>query len=105
MLYNGSVPYEKLDRRIFRLIWEHKKVMLTRILLIEQELKLDGSIGKEYETVVREADTCRMLYASHHMKRRDSVLPIIKKKLLTLKSLEQDLLEKLLTKAKGANTP
>ena len=105
MLYNGSIPYEKLDRRIFRVIWEHKKAMLKRILLIEQELVLDDSTSKSYETVVREADTCRMLYASHRIKRRDSVLPIIQKKLLTLKSLEQDLLEKLLTKAKGEETP
>ena len=27
-LYKGSVPYERMDRRIFRVIWEHKKAML-----------------------------------------------------------------------------
>ena len=34
----------------------------------------------------------RMLYASHHMKRRDSVLPIIKKKLFNLAKKEKELL-------------
>ena len=105
MLYNGTYPYEKKDRRVFRLIWEQKKVLIQTIRLIESNLELDNSISKAYETVVREADTCRMLYASHCIKRRDSVLPIIQKKLLTLKALEQDLLEKLITKAKGEKTP
>ena len=39
-----------------------------------------------------------MLYASHHMKRRDSVLPIIKKKLLNLMNNERELLTLLIEK-------
>ena len=27
-LESGEIPYERMDRRVFRLIWEHKKVML-----------------------------------------------------------------------------
>lgn len=102
-LYDSSIPYEKMDSRIFRLIWEHKKVMLQRIQLIEAELSLGEEIGNKYKTVVREADNIRMLYAAHHMKRRDSVLPMIQKKLLSLKALEQTLLETLLQKSKGEN--
>lgn len=100
-LYDGSIPYERMDRRVFRLIWEHKKVMLERIKLIENVLSLDNSISESYKTVVREADNCRMLYAAHHIKQRNTVLPIIQKKLLALKSLELELLEELLKKAKG----
>lgn len=100
-LCDGSIPYERMDRRVFRMIWEHKKAMLERIQLIERALQLGSSISNEYVTVVREADTCRMLYAAHHMKRRDTVLPIIQKKLMDLKACEQELLESLLTKAKG----
>ena len=101
MLYDGSIPYEKLDRRIFRLIWEHKKVMLERIERIENALSVEPSISQAYREVIREADTCRMLYAAHHIKRRDSSLPIIQKKLLALKAREQTLLEELLLKTKG----
>lgn len=101
MLYDGSIPYEKMDRRIFRVIWEHKKVMHQRIKLIEAELFLDNTISNAYQKVVHEADNCRMLYASHHMKRRDSVLPIIQKKLIFMKELEEKLLKELLQHLKG----
>ena len=62
---------------LFRLIWEHKKVMLERIQRIELELHNDSTVSSNYVSLVNEANTIRMLYASHHMKRRDSVLPII----------------------------
>ena len=101
-LYDGSIPHDRMDRRIFRIIWEQKKVMLERIALIEDALSIDHSISKRYQEVVRDADNCRMLYASHHMKQRNSVLPIIQKKLLALKNKEQALLTELLEKSKEA---
>lgn len=101
-LYDGSIPYEKMDRRVCRLIWEHKKVMLERITLIEKELRMDSNISSAYKTVIEDANNIRMLYASHHMKRRDSVLPIIKKKLLGIKEREQQLLQHLLQNTKGS---
>lgn len=97
-LCSGDIPYERMDRRVFRLIWEHKKAMLERILLIEHHLKMDNEISEKYKPLVAEADTMRMLYASHHMKRRDSVLPIIQKKLLRLMKREQELLTALVEK-------
>ena len=100
-LYDGCIPYEKMDRRVFRMIWEHKKVMLERIKLIEDALSLDHYLSDAYKSVVREADNCRMLYAAHHMKQRDSVLPMIKKKLLSLKEKEKEILENLLEATKG----
>lgn len=100
-LIDESIPYEKMDRRIFRLIWEHKKVMLERIKLIEDALSLDHFLSDAYTSVVREADNCRMLYAAHHMKQRNSVLPTIQKKLLSLKLKEKGILEKLIEATKG----
>ena len=94
-LETGEIPYERMDRRVFRLIWEHKKAMLERIVLVEKSLVMDTAISEKYKLLVAEANTMRMLYASHHMKRRDSVLPIIKKKLLTLMIDEQVLLTEL----------
>ena len=86
------------------MIWEHKKTMLQRIKLIEISLSFDNSISEAYKEVVRESDNCRMLYASHHFRQRNSILPIIQKKLLTLKSQEKKLLEELLEKSKGSKT-
>lgn len=94
-LYREDIPYERLDRRVFRLIWEHKKVMLERILQIERVLELGNDFSKKYKPIVDEADTMRMLYAAHHMKRRDSLLPIIAKKLLKLSNKERELLTAL----------
>lgn len=104
LLYEGSIPHSKMDRRVFRLIWEHKKVMLQRIVRIEETLSLDSAISKAYNAVVRDADHCRMLYAAHHMKQRNEILPIIRKKLLALKSKEQDLLHALLEKSEGGHS-
>ena len=87
-----------MDRRVFRLIWEHKKAMLERIILIEKELSWSDEISKKYEPLVKEADTMRMLYASYHMKRRDSLLKVIKNKLLSLKNTEEILLMELIIK-------
>lgn len=98
-LHKGDIPYERMDRRVFRMLWEHKKVMLERIEKIEEILRLDNEISEEYRVLVSEADMMRMLYASHHMKRRDSVLPIIKKKVLSLMKNERELLSSLVEKA------
>ena len=83
------------------MIWEHKKAMLERIECIEKALELKPDISEKYAPLVAEADTMRMLYASHRMRRRDSLLPIIQNKLLALKEKEQHLLEELLEKTGG----
>lgn len=91
-LYNGDIPYERMDRRVFRLIWEHKKVMLERIEMMEKMLHLSSEFSKKYQILVSDADAMRALYASHSIKRRDSLLLIIKKKLLNLMNKEKELL-------------
>lgn len=98
-LFDGSVPYERTDHRVFRVIWEHKKAMLQRFVRIETAMLLGHAVSEAYRTVVREADHCRMLYAAHQMKRRNDLLPVIGQKLLDLKAREQRLSEELLRKA------
>lgn len=98
-LYDGSIPYSKMDRRIFRLIWEHKNVMLERIEMIEKELQIDNLISSEYSKIVSDANMIRMLYASHHIKRRDGILPTIREKLYTIMDTERKLLNDLILKS------
>lgn len=81
-LFDGSIPYERMDRRVFRMLWEHKKVMLERLTAAEHALGLRPAVSTKYSEIVREANAMRMLYASHHMRRRDCVLPGLQKKLL-----------------------
>ena len=103
MLFQSKIPYERMDRRIFSLIWEQKKVLHETIQRIEKVLLLDSDISGKYKSIVNEADVLRMLYASHRMKRRDSVLPIIQKKLLQIKEKEEELLIQLLKKVEMEN--
>lgn len=100
-LIDGSVPYERMDYRVFRMIWEQKKLMLERLIKFEEFLNWGNEASEKYKKVVNDADSIRMLYASHHMKRRDSLLPVIKKKLMILKDEEYEILEKCVGKAKG----
>ena len=99
-LKDESIPYERMDYRIFRLIWEHKKVMLERIEKIEEALELGNQVSEKYKKVVAEADMIRMLYASHHIKRRDSVLPTIIKINRDIKETEESLLKELISRTK-----
>lgn len=95
-LFRGEILYKFADWRILRLVWEHKKVMLERITKVEQLLSLDNSLSEQYKTIVKEADDIRMLYASYCMKRRDSMLLNISKKLLTIETREREILTQLL---------
>lgn len=97
-LYRGDIPYERMDRRVFRVIWEQKAVMLERIIKIEQVMGFDNKISTMYAPLVKDADLLRMLYASHHMKRRDSLLPVISKKLIELDTKERVVLTELIEK-------
>lgn len=94
---NGSIPYEKIDKRVFRVIWEHKKLMKLRIETCFELLGITSDLAERYDTVVKAADFMRMLYASHIKKRRDSVLPTIKEKLLWINEEEKVLLNEFLS--------
>jgi len=99
MLYDGVIPYTRMDWRVLRMIWDHKKVMLERIQLIEEKLQMDSSISTQYRSLVEKANHARMLYASHHMKRRDELLPIIEKNMFESKDEEEKLLNELISKS------
>ena len=102
-LMDGSIPYERMDSRIFRLIWEYEKLMLERIKTLEDMFDFSGMFSEDYKKIVKYADDIRMLYASYHMRRRDSILPKIKKNLenlykeerVTLKAFNYKLGDKL----------
>lgn len=100
-LLDGSIPYERKDRRIFRLIWEHKKVMLERIQCIEKKLEIGSDISEEYSPLIYEAETIRMIYASYVQKRRDTLLPTIQEKLISLKNQEERILSELIIKTEN----
>lgn len=91
-LCDGSIPYDRKDSRILRLLWEHKKVMLERIQKAEKVLMLGSEYSRGYKKIVSDSNALRMLYASHCIKRRDSVLPVVQKGLMRLKWDEEKVL-------------
>ena len=101
MLIDGTIPYHRMDRRIMRMIWEQKRVMLERLEKLEEFFGLGTKVSDQYKHVVENANSTRMLYASHHLRRRDSVLPIIKKKIINIQEAETKLLENILKQTEG----
>jgi hypothetical protein len=97
-LYDGTIPYEKMDWREIRPIWEHTKCMLDRICAVENENSWDSSFSEEYKPIVEIANHARMMYALHHKKRRDSILPKISAQILEIKEKECDILKRFIEK-------
>ena len=100
-LYDSSIPYERMDRRVFRMIWEHKKVMHERILAIENALDMDSSCSEDYAAVVKSADKMRIIYAAYNKKRKDFTPVVLQNEIKDLKKQEQEILKELIHKTKG----
>lgn len=104
-LADGSIPYERRDRRIFRLIWEHKKCMLGRIRAVEEQCKWDASLSADYNEVVALADKIRFIYSKFVIKYSSKDLENIQVCLMKMKKRESWLLDmfadKLLTELNG----
>lgn len=97
MILEEKIPYEKIDNRIFRMIFEHKKAMLERISLTEKILSTKNNhISERYQNIVSSANSLRLLYASYRIKRKDSVLLSLREKLLKIKEEETKILTEFL---------
>lgn len=97
-LLDNSIPYENIDWRPMRTVWEFRVCMLRRIQAIEKELKLDSTLSSQYEPILEETNRLRMLYAVYTKKRKDSLLLSVKNGLLSLKDQEKTILENLIAK-------
>ena len=93
MLYDGRIPHDKMDWRIFRLLWEHKKVMLERITQVESSLGMKSTFSEEYKSIVEISNHLRMLYASYYYKERPELLLTIKKQLKYVLNKESEILQ------------
>lgn len=92
MLLDGSIPYDRKDRRIIRMIWEHKKCMLKRIEAIEKQFSWDKSISSQYDEVVVLLDKARFIYTKFSMKFSGKHLEDVQRILIRVKDLETAIL-------------
>lgn len=96
-LMDKEIPYERMDRRIMRILWEQKRCMADRITFVEKYFELDSSMSEEYAPVVKSAELCRMLYESYRQKERNSLLVTIQEELKKMKKVEEALLPRLIS--------
>ena len=101
-LRNGSIPLGCLDRRPFRLIWEHKRCMLDRILAVEQALGLDDAVSRAYAPLAKEANRMHFIYAKYNQKPQAELLSLLQRKLAGLKEKERYLLTELVERMSAA---
>ena len=90
--------FENIDKRIFRLIWEHKKVMAERMEKVEQQMNLSSDFSDKYKKIVAEANKARMIYATYLQNNKDTLLPLIKEKIIHIKKSENKILKKFVSK-------
>lgn len=90
-LKDGSVPYEKMDWRALRPIWEHKKCMLDRIKAVESKNGWDNSLSERYAPVVEKANRIRIMYAMYHKNHNDKLLDKIHDGLLELADSDREI--------------
>ena len=88
---DGSIPYEKMDWRALRPIWEHKQCMLDRIKAVENKNGWSNELSEHYAPVVEKANRIRMMYAMYHKNHNDKLLDKIRDGLLDLAKSDKDL--------------
>lgn len=93
-LLDGSISYERRDRRVFRMIWEHKKCMLSRIKAVEDKCGWGDGLSREYTKVVYISDQIRFIYSKFAIKFSENNVENIQSRLMNIKRLEQDLLSR-----------
>ncbi len=90
----GDVPYERMDKRVFRMLWEYRRCMQKRLEKVDEILHT--TFGKDYAPLEKESNLMRMLYAKYALKRDDSLLLSLKKRLMVVQQEEQKILEQVI---------
>ena len=77
-LKDGSIPYDQMDWRALRPVWEHKKCMLERIKAVEAKNGWTDKLSLRYTPIVEKANCIRMMYAMYHKNHNDNLLDKIR---------------------------
>lgn len=97
-LLDGSIPYEKMDWRVLRILWEFRVCMLERIQAVEEDLCFSTASSEKYKEIVYKTNRLRLLYAICHQRRKDNILISIKEELLTEARNEKEIINDLIKK-------
>ena len=97
-LKDGSIPYEKMDWRALRPVWEHKKCMLDRIKVVENKNGWSNELSERYAPVVEKANRIRMMYAMYHKNHNDKLLDKIRDGLLGLAQSDKEIVGEFISR-------
>ena len=97
-LKDGSIPYEKMDWRALRPVWEHKKCMLDRIKAVENQNGWSNELSERYAPVVEKANRIRMMYAMYHKNHNDKLLDKIRDGVLELAVSDKELVGEFISR-------
>ena len=97
-LKDGSIPYEKMDWRALRPVWEHKKCMLDRIKAVENKNGWSNELSERYAPVVEKANCIRMMYAMYHKNHNDKLLDKIRDGLLELADSDREIVGEFISR-------
>ena len=100
-LNDGSIPYEKMDWRALRPIWEHKKCMLDRIKAVEKKRGWTNELSERYSPIVEKANRLRMMYAMYHKNHNNKLLNKIRDGLLELSKDDRILVTEFIKTLEG----
>lgn len=92
MLAQARIPHEKMDWRVMRLLWEHKKCVLGCLCDAENALSLGNGTSGAYRAVVQRCHLLRLEYAMYHEKEKESLLASMIRKLREVRETEELLL-------------
>ena len=65
---DGRIPYEKVDRRIFRLLLDHKALMHKRIVAVSNELNISTIYADDYKKLVDMLESMRFQYKKFELR-------------------------------------
>ena len=97
-LKDGSIPYEKMDWRALRPVWEHKKCMFDRIKAVESKNGWSNELSERYAPVVDKANRIRMMYAMYHKNHNDKLLDKIRDGLLDLAQSDKEIVGEFISR-------
>ncbi len=100
-LCENIIPYKKADTSVFRQIWEHKKCMLERLVLVENSLKLDHRISDEYNKLVIQSKHLCEEYSAYCQKNDKKLLMMIRNQIVSIEKREQSLLSQFIVNMEG----
>lgn len=92
-LADGIIPKELMDRKVFRQLWEHKELMLKRILKMESELEMDAEFSEKYTPVVDLAKKIRVQYENYRLSDQKELIYNIKDSITEICEKEKTILK------------